>query len=344
MRATPCRLRLLAVTAALPFALAACSDSGTATTTTPPVTSGAPSSDATGAAVAATCEPVPGDKLVALADDKKLQNSDNVVPVVRTKVLTQALRTALDKVSAALSQDALNALNKATDIDRMQPKAAAAAFVKSAALATGLSGGKGPIRVVAANFSENQSLANVYADVLTAAGFTASVKQLTNRELYLTALERGDVDVVPEYAATLTEFLNTKANGKDAAAKASGDVTTTLAALTPLAAAKGLTPLAPAAATDQNVFVVTSAFAEKHAVTTLSQLAAACAGGITLGAAVECPSRAFCELGLQKTYSLKVSGFTALDAGGPLSKNALKTGKVALAELFSSDAVLTAAP
>ena len=332
-------LRVCAAAAALPLALTACGGSGTTKTVTSTPSPGATTSSTT----ATACAPVVGSKLVALIDDKKLQNSDNVVPVVRTQVVSPALRTALDKVSAALTQDALNGLNKATDIDRALPKQAAADFVKRAGLAAGLSGGSGTIRVVAANFSENQTLANVYADVLTAAGFTASVKQLTNRELYEAALERGDVDVVPEYAATLTEFLNKKANGKAAPPKSSGDIAATIAALTPLAAAKGLTVLKPAVATDQNVFVVTTAFADKHAVKTLSDLARTCGAGVTLGAAAECPTRAFCQLGLEKTYGLKITDFTALDAGGPLSKNALKTGKVALAELFSSDASLTAA-
>lgn len=328
-------LRLLTAVVALPLALAACSDSakkGGAATVTGPV-----------ATTATTCAPVAGATFTVLTDDKQLQNSDNIVPVVRTKVLTPALRTALDKVSAALTQDALTGLNKSTDVDRLQPKQAAAAFVKSTGLAAGLSGGKGPIRVVAANFSENQTLANVYADVLSAAGFTADVKQLTSRDVYLPALQRGDVDVIPEYAASLTEALNHKANGKQAAAKATPDIAKTVAALTPLAAAQGLSVLTPAAATDQNVFVVTTAFAEKYGVKTLSELSAKCAGGVTLGAAPECPTRTFCQLGLEKTYQLKIAGFTALDAGGPLSKNALKTGKVALAELFSSDASLTAA-
>lgn len=329
--------RLLTAVVALPLALAACSDSAkkggadTATVKGPAATT------------ATTCAPVAGAKFTVLTDDKQLQNSDNIVPVVRTKVLTPALRTALDKVSAALTQDALTGLNKATDVDRLQPKQAAAAFVKSAGLTSGLSGGTGPIRVVAANFSENQSLANVYADVLTAAGFSANVKQLTSRDVYLPALQRGDVDVIPEYAASLTEALNQKANGKQAPAKATPDVAKTVAALTPLAAAQGLSVLTPAAATDQNVFVVTTAFADKYGVKTLSELSTKCAGGVTLGAAPECPTRPFCQLGLEKIYSLKIAGFTALDAGGPLSKNALKTGKVALAELFSSDASLTAA-
>ncbi len=332
----PSRTTLLAALAVLPLTLAACSDSGSGTA----APSAAPSGSASGASTT-VCEPVAGEQLVALEDDKNLQNSDNVIPVVRTDKLTDPLRTALNNVSDALSQEALNGLNKATDVDRLSPAQAAEQFAQEQGLTEGLSGGSGPIRVVAANFSENQTLANLYADVLRAAGFDASVVQLTNREVYAAALQKGDVDVVPEYAATLTEFLNTKANGQDAPAKATGDIDETVAALEELAKPVGLTPLEPAAATDQNAFAVTSAFAEKYGVSSLSELASTCGGGVTLGGPPECPERPFCQPGLEETYDLKVSGFTALDAGGPLSKNALKTGKVAVALLFSSDASLT---
>ncbi len=332
----PPRLTLLAALAALPLLLSACSDSGSSTTTT-----GASASGASGGSTT-VCAPVAGDQLVALDDDKKLQNSDNIIPVVRTDKVSDALTTALDKVSAALTQGALNGLNKATDVDRVQPAQAASDFVKAQGLDTAASGGSGAIKVVAANFSENQTLANVYADTLKGAGFDASVVQLTNREVYEAALEKGDVDVVAEYAATLTEFLNTKANGASAAPKASGDIDATVTALKALAAPKGLTPLTPAEATDQNAFAVTKGFADKYKVSTLSSLAAACGGGVTLGGPPECPQRAFCQVGLQDKYSLKFTGFTSLDAGGPLSKNALKTGKVGLALVFSSDASLSA--
>jgi osmoprotectant transport system substrate-binding protein len=335
----PPRLILLAALAALPLLLAGCSDSGNDTATGASASAGASSASGGSSTV---CAPVAGDQLVALDDDKKLQNSDNIVPVVRTDKVTDPLTTALNKVSAALSQDALNGLNKATDVDRVQPAQAATDFVKAQGLDSAASGGSGPIKVVAANFSENQTLANIYADTLKGAGFDASVVQLTNREVYEAALEKGDVDVVAEYAATLTEFLNAKANGASAAPKASGDIDTTVTALKALAGPKGLSVLTPAEATDQNAFAVTKGFADKYKVSKLSDLSTACGGGVTLGGPPECPQRAFCQLGLQDKYGLKVSGFTSLDAGGPLSKNALKTGKVAVALVFSSDASLAA--
>ena len=332
------RTTLLAALAVVPLVLAGCSDSGDDTTAAP-----APSSSGASSAAATVCEPVAGEDLVALTDDQQLQASDNIVPVVRTDKVSDPLRAALDKVSEALTQERLTALNRATDIERVQPAEAARGFVEEQGLASGLSGGSGPIRVVAANFSENQTLANVYAEVLKAAGFDATVVQLTNREVYEAALEAGDVDVVAEYAATLTGFLNTKANGAAAESPASGDIEETLAALRPLAEARGLTVLTPAEATDQNTFAVTKAFADRYSVATLSDLATNCAGGITLGGPPECPQRPFCQPGLEGTYGLNITSFTALDAGGPLSKNALKTARVALALVFSSDASLVEA-
>lgn len=334
------RTTLLAALAVLPLALSACSDSGSDTTM--PAAPSSSSSGSSGAAGSSTvCAPVAGEQLVALTDDKQLQNSDNIIPLVRTDKVTPPLRQALDAVSAALSQEALSGLNKATDIDRAQPAQAAEDFVKANGLGEGLSGGSGAIRVAAANFSENQTLANVYAQVLDAAGFDASVVQLSNREVYEAALEKGDVDVVPEYAATVTEFLNKKANPGTTTTLASGDIAKTVEALKSVAAPRGLTALTPAEATDQNAFAVTRAFADKYAVSTLSELAAACGGGVTLGGPPECPQRPFCQPGLEGTYGIKVGGFTSLDAGGPLSKNALRTGNVAVALVLSSDASLT---
>ena len=40
------------------------------------------------------------------------------------------------------------------------------------------------------------------------------MQKVGNREVYEPALERGEIQVFPEYAATLTEFLNQKANGR----------------------------------------------------------------------------------------------------------------------------------
>jgi osmoprotectant transport system substrate-binding protein len=318
----------------LSLALAGCGSSGQ---------SGTKASSTTKASAGAggqACQAVPGDELVALTDDKKLQTVDNIIPAVNAKAASQPLLDALNKVQATLTSADLIALNKSTDIDRKTSPNVAKDYVTTKGLASGVSGGSGNITIGAANFSENQTLANIYKLVLDAAGFKASVKTVGNREVYEPALEKGQLQVVPEYAGTLTEFINKAQNGASAQPLASGDLDATVQALTTLGDKVGLKFGQPAQAADQNTFAVTKGFADKYKVTTLSDLAAKCSSGLVLGGPPECPTRPFCQPGLEDKYGMKFDNFSSLDAGGPLSKTALKTGKVTLALVFSSDAAL----
>lgn len=290
------------------------------------------------AATKAGCAPVAGQDIVLLEDDKKLQNSDNIVPAINAKAATPPLTAALNKVSGALKQDTLIGLNKKVDVERKTSAAVASEFVTQNKLTGGLAKGSGPIVVGAANFSESQTVAGIYADVLKAAGFAASVKTIGNRELYLPALKKGEIQVVPEYAATLTEFLNPNKNAPQAAP----DINKTQAALTALGKTNGLAFGTPAAAANQNAFAVTKTFATQNQVKTLTEFAAKCSGKATIvGGPPECKERPFCAKGLESKYGLGFGSFTALDAGGPLSKQALKTGKVTISLVLSSDGAVT---
>ncbi|MGW8882232.1 glycine betaine ABC transporter substrate-binding protein, partial [Streptomyces mirabilis] len=82
------------------------------------------------------------------------------------------------------------------------------------------SGKKGSLVVGAASFTESKVLAELYAQVLGDAGYRTSITTVANRELYEPSLEKGEIDVVPEYAATIAEFLNAKVNGAKKAEKA----------------------------------------------------------------------------------------------------------------------------
>jgi len=327
----------LAVVVGATGLLAACGDPGSAG-------GGGSTSSTTGSAAAATCEAVPGDALVVLEDDKKLQTVDNIIPAVNADLASQApdLIPLLDTVSAALDTDTLIGLNKAVDIDRKTSEDVAAQFVQDAGIAAqDDSAGKGvTVAIGAADFAESATLGNIYADVLKSAGYDATVTTIGNRETYLPALLKGEqIQMVPEYVGTLTEFLNKDANGADAEPKASGDLDSTVAALTELGDAAGLTFGKPSPAQDQNAFAVTQGFAEAHDLTTLSDLAAAC-GGLVLGAGPECTERPFCQPGLEDTYGLTFSEFRSLDAGGPLTKAALQKGEITLGLVFSSDGSL----
>src|SRR6266511_1046406 len=165
---------------------------------------------------AAKCQTAKGDDLVVLQDDKHLQTVDNVIPAIYKPLSTPPLVQALDKVSTALDTNKLIGLNRQVDVERKTAVNVASAFVSENNLASGVSGGSGDVQVGAANFGESKILANVYAKVLGAAGFKATVKDVGNRELYLKALSKGEIDVMPEYVGTLTEFLNKRQNGASA--------------------------------------------------------------------------------------------------------------------------------
>ncbi len=296
----------------------------------------APASNAAGGG----CAPVAGDKLVVLTDDKHLQNSDNVIAAINAKAATPELVAALDKVATALDTPKLIALNKATDIDHKTSAVAAQEFAQANNLTDGITKGTGgKVLIGAANFPESQTIAELYKIALTAAGFTASTQAIGNRELYEPSLEKGEIQVVPEYAATLTDFLNSKINGANAPAQSASDIDKTVTALKALGGKVGLAFGKAAAAADQNAFAVTTAFADKYGLKSLSDFASKCSGQASImGGPPECPKRPFCEQGLESTYKISFGQFKSLDAGGPLVKQALKTGQISIGLAFTSDA------
>ena len=330
------RARILVPLAVAGVLLTACGESGSSGTGGAEASGGGASGDA--------CAPVAGDQLVVLEDDQQLQNADNIIPAVNmaTAMANPALLPALDAVSAALTTEELIELNAAVDLERQSPEDVAATWVEENVDAAGLEQGSGTVVVGGSNFTESTILANVYADVLSAAGFDASVREVGNRELYLPALISGsEIQVFPEYLSTATEFLNRQANGPDAEPVASGDVQATVTALQPLAEQAGLVFGEPSEAADQNAFAVTQAFADGLGVSTLSELADACGdGSLVLGGPTECPDRPFCQPGLEETYGLRFDGFRELDAGGPLTKAALQQGEISIGLVFSSDGAL----
>lgn len=61
------------------------------------------------------------------------------------------------------------------------------------------------------------------------------------------------------------------------------------------------------------------------------------ASTMRFGGPPECPDRPFCLIGLQETYGLEFAEFVPLDAGGPITVEALANGEVEVGLLFSSD-------
>ncbi|MEU7017309.1 ABC transporter substrate-binding protein [Streptomyces sp. NPDC046385] len=203
-------------------------------------------------------------------------------------------------------------------------------------------GAKGSLVVGAAAFTEAKVLGELYAQVLDAAGYDASVTTVKNRELYEPSLEKGEIDVVPEYAATLAEFLNAKVNGPKAPDEkpvASGDPAATTAALRKLAEPRGLKVLAVGEAVDQNAFAVSREFAEKNKLKTLSDLGRAKLK-VKIAAGDECEIRPFCAPGLKKTYGIDVTGVDPKGVGTPQAKQAVKDGVDQLVLTTTTDATV----
>ncbi len=126
----------------------------------------------------------------------------------------------------------------------------------SSAAAGASGGGDKNITVGGANFTEMEIMQQLYGQLLAKAGYTVNYKAVTAREVYEPALEKGDIDVVPEYLATMADFMNGKANGKTAPSISSSDAQATLAKLKPLLEKAGLTAFAVSPAQDSNAFAV----------------------------------------------------------------------------------------
>lgn len=207
------------------------------------------------------------NRFVLLADDKSLQRADNVVPVARKEVVDAdpILKEVLEAVMSKLDQDELIGLNKATGVEHRAVADVAAAWLDAHGPA--ITGGSGEIRVGSANFAEQVVLGEVFAEALERAGFTVTrMLELGNREKVYPRLVAGEIDLLPEYAATLLEFVN------KGAGEATTEAKTTVAKLNGHLAETGLVALEPAAATDQNGFAVTKETADSYSLEKLSDL------------------------------------------------------------------------
>jgi len=183
---------------------------------------------------------------------------------------------------------------------------------------------------VSGAFAENQLVAEMYAQVLEHAGFGVQREfSLRSREVSETALESGQIDLKPEYLSSLLLFL-------DASAEASSNPVDVARQDAGLLRPKGVSVLTPSAAQDTNEFVTNAKTARAYRLTTLSSLADV-AAGLTIGAPPECPQRTLCMPGLRDSYGIVFDDFVPLDAGGPLTVDALTRDEVQIGLLFSTD-------
>src|SRR5215467_7004014 len=202
--------------------------------------------------------------------------------------------------------------------------------------ARGQGRGSAVITVGSFDFPESALLAYLYADVLAGKGYPVRVlPDLGTRELVDPALMAGLIQLVPEYTGSALDFASL---GR---VHATADVAATTSALARSMASRGLVTGRPTAAQDGNAIVVTAATAARYRLRTISDLTRV-AGRLVFGGPPECPERPYCLLGLRLSYGLQFKEFVPLDAGGPLTLQALAAGDIDVALLFTTDPAIRA--
>ncbi len=202
----------------------------------------------------------------------------------------------------------------------------------SSAPPSGSTGGGGtPIVVGAANFTESQILAEVYAQALTAKGLTASTKPpIGSREVYIKALQDNSIQIVPEYTGNLLLFVD-----KSATATTQDELATALpTALQP----DNLKIGKVSAAADQDVYVVTKEFSAQNNLTSLADLSKV-SSNVVLGGPSELAQRAYGPEGLKGVYGATLKQFKPYDSPAVKTKDLLD-GKIQMGEYFTTESAI----
>ncbi|HEX2374565.1 MAG TPA: ABC transporter substrate-binding protein [Actinomycetota bacterium] len=189
------------------------------------------------------------------------------------------------------------------------------------------------VTIGSTNFSEQLILAQMYAAVLEKAGVDVTVRpNLGAREVVFPALEKGEIDLLPEYNGSVLSFLQ-----PDATQITAEDVN---AALTPLLDGKGLVALQQSPAEDKDGLAVTKETADKYGLAKVSDLKGK-ASQLVIGGPPELETRPSGIPGLKKVYGIEdFKEFKALDAGGPLTVSALKKGDIDVGRVFTTQGVI----
>lgn len=191
-------------------------------------------------------------------------------------------------------------------------------------------GGANTIRVGSKNFGENIIVGEIYALALERAGFAVERHMnLGSTQIAMAAMERGDIDLYPEYTGTgLIDVLH----------------------LPPMRDAKllyervrnqyqqkyGMTWLTPSPANDSQGLAVTQQAVRQYGVRTLSECAKA-APQLRLAAVPEFVARPDALPGLQSYYGgFKFKDVKTYDIG--LQYDALNRGTADVATAFTTDA------
>ncbi|CAN5886040.1 ABC transporter substrate-binding protein [soil metagenome] len=190
----------------------------------------------------------------------------------------------------------------------------------------------GTVIVGSANFPEQLILANMYADVVEETGATVERRlNLGSREVVFPSLESSELTLLPEYSGALLAFLT---EGEASASKAD-EVMTALSEELP----DGIVALEPSDAEDKDGLAVTKETADEFGLEAIGDLEPV-AGELVVGGPAEMEERDVGLPGLMEVYGLEFKKFRALDAGGPLTIEALSSGQIDVGRVFTTQGVI----
>jgi osmoprotectant transport system substrate-binding protein len=195
---------------------------------------------------------------------------------------------------------------------------------------------KGSVTVASQSFTEAALTASMYEQLLEDAGYTVEVKLLDSRDAYVNEMP-DQVQISADYVGGMVDFLNSTVNGADAEPLTTSDPEESLDNAKTLFEDKGITPLDPAEATDQNAFFVTKEYAEENSLTTLSDLEGK---SIVLAAAPDCKGRSDCEGGLSDVYGIDIKKILPLGYASAQTFKAVVDGEAQLGETSTTDGTL----
>lgn len=186
-------------------------------------------------------------------------------------------------------------------------------------------GGDGDTIVIGSQaYYSNEIIAEIYAQALENAGFSVERDfNIGQRDVYIPALETGEVDLFPEYTGNLLQFYD-----NETTATQTDEVFAELEGVLP----DGLTVLDQSSASDQDSYNVTQVFADENGLSSLADLADV-STPLTLGGAPELEERPYGPSGLLDVYGATVT----FEATGDTTVDALLQGVVNIANVYSAD-------
>ena len=172
-------------------------------------------------------------------------------------------------------------------------------------------------------YYSNEIIAEIYAQALEHEGITVDRQfQLGQRDVYMPALEAGEIDLFPEYTGNLLQYFDPQATVTETDA-----VYDELTQVLP----ESLLALAMSPATDQDSYNVTAGFAAENNLVSIEDLVGI--PGLILGGAPELAERPYGPNGLQQVYGVTVE----FDATGETTVDTLAEGLINMANVYSAD-------